>query len=128
VIISVKSVATVDLTPSGTLTVDKDDLLAFTFTSLGANTSGSWALYYDGTKAGLKNQNVDATWVDPINADVYLSVDKNFNLDGVKGDPGTVFICDPDTPAPITACNYSIYWDAGAAGIPKNIEGIDIQR
>ncbi|HEY1408984.1 MAG TPA: hypothetical protein VF434_08585, partial [Promineifilum sp.] len=127
-ILRVKTNATVDLWPSGTLTVGKADLLAFTFSTGGADTSGTWALYLDADDTGITKQNVDAAWVDPENGDVYLSVDKNFKFGGIEGKPGTVFVCDPATSAPIGSCAYSVYWDATAAGIVKNIEGIDIQR
>ena len=40
-----------------------EDILAFTPTALGTNTSGSWALYFDGSDVGLadtNNEDIDA--------------------------------------------------------------------
>ena len=58
------------------LTTGKDeDVLAFTPTSTGSVTSGTWAIYFDGSDVGLadtNNEDVDA--LDVIsNGNVYLS-------------------------------------------------------
>jgi hypothetical protein len=41
------------------LTGHKDDLIAFTATTLGSNPSGSWAFVFDGSANGLDDVNDD---------------------------------------------------------------------
>ncbi len=106
-----------------------EDLLRFTFGTTGASTSGAWAMQFDGSDVALAREDIDGLWVDAGNGDLYLSVLDPFNLGGgIIGNGGTVFVCDPGTLGPTTTCAYRIYWDAVAAGIPKNIDGLYIQR
>jgi len=65
-----------------------EDLLAFTPSSLGPTTSGTFALYFDGSDVGLTSsgENVDAAAVDAAGR-IYLSTTGNFSVTGVSG-PG----------------------------------------
>ena len=115
--------------PSGNLKARNSDLLAFTFGTTGSSTSGTWSLYFEGADVGLKKENVDALWIDPLNGDIYLSVTNAYNLgNGVSGDESAIFICDPGSLGATTTCAYRAYWDAAAAGLDANIRGIYIQR
>ena len=78
---------------------------------------------------GLTREDVDGLWVDAASGDLYLSVLDAFTVgNGVSGNGGTIFVCDPGTLGATTTCAYSLYWSAAAAGIPKNIDGLFIQR
>ena len=115
--------------PSGNLKARNSDLLAFTFGTTGSSTSGTWSLYFEGADVGLKKENIDALWIDPLNGDIYLSVTNAYNLgNGVSGDESAIFICDPGSLGATTTCTYRAYWDAAAAGLDANIRGIYIQR
>jgi hypothetical protein len=128
-LVSTKGKATVT-GPNGTaLRAADEDLIKFTFGTSGATTSGTWAAYFDGSDVNLTKENVDALWVDAANGNLYLSVANAFNLGtGLTGGGGTIFVCDPGTLGATTTCMYSIYWDAAAAGLNKNVDGVYIQR
>ncbi len=105
------------------------DLLAFTFNTIGSSTSGTWELYFEGADVGLKNENIDGVWVDPQNGDLYLSVVNNFNVGGgVSGTGGTIFICTPGSLGADTTCAYRNYWSAKDAGVKQLMDGLYIQR
>ena len=128
-ILSVKGRATVGIRPSGIIRARNSDLLSFAFNTTGNSTSGTWAFHFDGVDVGLKNENIDGLWIDPINNDHYLSVTNAFSLDGgVSGGGGTIFVCTPLSLGNTTNCSYRLYWDAAAAGLTQYIDGIHIQR
>lgn len=126
-IISTKGAATVKV--SGVdVKARNQDLLAFTFNTIGDSTSGTWQFYFDGSDVGLGKENIDALWVDPLNGDLYLSVMDKFTAGGVSGSSGTVFICSPVSLGDTTSCTYSAYWDAASHGIKQNVNGLHIRR
>jgi len=91
-----------------------EDILAFTPTSLGTNTSGTWSLYFDGSDVGLTdaNEDIDALDVGP-DGKIYLSTLGLFSVTGVSGDDEDVFVCTPTSLGSTTACTYSpiLYFD-----------------
>jgi hypothetical protein len=107
-----------------------EDVLAFTPTSLGNNTSGTWSLYFDGSDVGLaetSGEDVDA--LDVVNGKVYLSTVNNFSVNGVTGADEDVFVCAPTSLGAVTACNYSpmLYFYGSAWGLSANdVDGISI--
>jgi Zn-dependent metalloprotease len=107
------------------LTTGKDeDVLAFTQTSLGDVTSGTWSLYFDGSDVGLadtNNEDVDA--LDVIaNGNIYLSTLGDFAVNGLSGFDEDVFVCTPTSIGDVTACNYSptLYFDGSTWGLSAN--------
>jgi hypothetical protein len=101
-----------------------EDILAFTPTDLGNTTSGTWAMYFDGSDVGLadtNNEDIDALDVDP-NGAIYLSTLGDFSVTGVSGSDEDVFICSPTSLGSVTACNYSstLYFDGSAWGQTNN--------
>ena len=77
---------------------DDVDLLAFTPTALGATTSGTWALYFDGSDVELTplgNEDVNALWIDPATDKLYLSTLGTFTVTGASGGGDDVFACTP---------------------------------
>ena len=107
-----------------------EDVLAFTPTSLGNNTSGTWSMYFDGSDVGLaetSGEDVDALNV--VNGKVYLSTVNNFSVNGVTGADEDVFVCAPTSLGNVTACNYSstLYFDGSAWSLSANdVDGISI--
>jgi hypothetical protein len=102
---------------SGASGVD-EDLLAFTPTALGATTSGTWALYFDGSDVGLSstsNEDVNGVWVDAAGK-IYLTTLGNFGVTGVSGDGSDIFACTPGSLGNTTTCTWAMYWDGSANG------------
>ena len=65
---------------------DDEDLLVFTATQLGQTTSGTWAMYFDGSDVGLStstNEDVNGVWIDPGNGQIYLTTVGAFAVTGV---------------------------------------------
>ena len=99
-----------------------EDLLAFTPTSLGATTAGTWQMAFDGsTLAGMAVEDVTSAWYDGATMTLYLSVMNNFNVKGVAGTNRTVLAVAPGGAV-------SVYWNAAGAGYPALIDGLHIQR
>ncbi|HET9911888.1 MAG TPA: hypothetical protein VFQ13_08360 [Anaerolineales bacterium] len=111
-----------------------EDVLSFTPTSLGSVTSGTWAVYFDGSDVVLADtdgEDVDALDV-TSNGNLYLSTLGNFvvNSDptgwfdesGVSGINEDVFVCAPTSTGSVTACTYSnaLYFDGSAWGLVAN--------
>jgi hypothetical protein len=101
-----------------------EDILAFTPTTLGDVTSGTWSMYFDGSDVGLaesSNEDVDALDVDP-NGAIYLSTLGDFSVTGIAGFDEDVFICSPTSLGDVTACNYSplLYFDGSTWGQSAN--------
>jgi len=100
-----------------------EDVLAFTPTSLGDVTSGSWAMYFDGSDVGLADasgEDVDA--LDVVGGNIYLSTLDNFAVTGVSGADEDVFVCVAISVGDVTACNYSstLYFDGSTWGLASN--------
>ena len=101
-----------------------EDVLAFTPTTLGANTTGSWAIYFDGSDVGLadsNNEDIDALDV-TSNGNIYLSTLGDFVVNGLAGADEDVFVCVPSSTGLSTACNYSqtLYFDGSTWGLSGN--------
>ena len=101
-----------------------EDILAFTMGSLGSNTSGSWALYFDGSDVGLSNassEDIDALDV-TSDGNIYLSTVGDFAVTGVSGFDEDVFVCAPISLGSATACNYSptLSFDGSTWGLAAN--------
>ncbi len=108
-----------------------EDILMFTPTTLGDVTSGTWAMYFDGSDVGLANsgnEDVDALDIDP-NGAIYLSTIGDFSVAGVVGFDEDVFVCEPTSLGSVTACNYSpaLYFDGSTWGQAANdVDAFDI--
>jgi hypothetical protein len=106
------------------VTGNDEDILAFTPATLGDATSGTWALYFDGSDVGLadsSSEDIDAIDVLP-NGDIYLSTLGDFAVNGVSGTNEDVFTCTPLSLGDVTACNFSpsLYFDGSAWGLDAN--------
>src|SRR5205823_6470468 len=102
------------LSTTGSVTVSgvsaaNADLLAFTPTSLGSTTAGTWALYFDGSDVGLtaSGENIDALYVQPsttpgANPTLYFSTSGTFAVSGLSGNSNDVFQFNPTSLGPTT--------------------------
>ncbi|UCE00845.1 MAG: SMP-30/gluconolactonase/LRE family protein [Chloroflexota bacterium] len=92
-----------------------EDLIVFQPTSLGSNTSGNWAMFFDGSDVGLStssSEDVEGTSI-TTNGDIFLNTRGLFSVDNVSGDNEDVFICIPVSLGDNTVCNFSptLYFD-----------------
>ena len=116
------------------LSGDDADLLAFTATQLGATTSGTWSLYFDGSDVELTplgNEDVHGAWIDPVTAKIYLTALGAFAVTGATGDGMDVFICTPGTLGATTTCTYGpgLYFDGSTRGLVKQVlDGLAIVK
>ena len=77
---------------------DDVDLLAFTPTALGATTTGTWSLYFDGSDVDLTplgKEDVNSMWIEPGTNKIYLNTLDAFAVTGASGGGDDVFICTP---------------------------------
>jgi hypothetical protein len=110
-----------------TIKAQDEDILVFTPASLGANTSGTWALYFDGTPIpGLKGEDINGFWQDPTTGDRYITILGAFNVGGVKGNGKDILKLTPDGGAP-GGWAVSLYWDGSTFGFPSNLDGLEMQ-
>lgn len=109
-----------------------EDLLAFSATSLGSTTSGTWAMYFDGSDVGLgssSSEDTAGTWVDAATGDIYLTTRGSFTVTGASGTSTDIFTCAPGTLGTSTTCTFSLFWDGSANGFgSENTDGIHIQN
>ena len=95
-----------------------EDLLAFAPALLGATTSGTWSLYFDGSDVGLSNtsnEDINGVWIDNLGK-IYLTTLGNFSVTGASGDGSDIFVCTPGSLGSTTACTYGMYWDGSVNG------------
>jgi hypothetical protein len=111
-----------------------EDLVMFTPTSLGQNTSGTWAMYFDGSDVQLSqsaSEDVNALWIDAQNGDIYLSTLGSFSVTGASGGGADIFVCRPISLGNNTACTYGpgLYFSGATYGFTSGvIDGLMIVR
>jgi hypothetical protein len=123
------------ITTTGTVSVSgvsarDEDLLAFTPTSLGQTTVGTFALYFDGSDVGLGEspEDVDAVSVD-ASGRLFLSTADTFAVPGLSGADEDVFVFNPTELGSTTAGTYSpsLFFDGSSFGLAANdVFGIDV--
>lgn len=101
-----------------------EDLLAFDATSLGSNTSGSWAMYFDGSDVGLggnDSEDTFGTWIDASTNEIYLSTRGSFSVSGASGTAADIIVCAPNSLGTTTACTFSLFWNGSANGFGSEV-------
>ena len=106
-----------------------EDLIAFTPTTLGESTSGTFELYMDSSDVGLGNtssEDINATWIDE-NGDIYLSTDGAFNVLGVSGDNSDIFSFSPSSLGSNTNGTFNSFWDGSQNGFGgEKVDGLSL--
>jgi hypothetical protein len=105
-----------------------EDLIAFQADSLnswGANTAGTWTMYFDGSDVGLTDstEDVRGTWID-ASGKIYMSTEGAFNVTGATGDGSDIFTFTPTSTGSNTSGTFAPYWDGSKAGLTVAIDGI----
>lgn len=108
------------------LTGKDEDIFAFMPTTLGDTTSGTWAMYFDGSLSGigLGDTGEDVDMLDVAsNGDIYLSAESTFAVPGISGEDEDIFVCTPTyTGGAVSSCTYlsSLFFDGSAWGLDTN--------
>jgi hypothetical protein len=100
-----------------------EDLIVFTPATLGATTSGTWAVYFDGSDVGLSstsNEDVNGVWVD-ASGKIYLTTLGSFGVTGVSGDGSDIITCTPGSLGSTTTCTWAMYWDGSVQGFAGEV-------
>ncbi len=113
-----EDVDSLELLPDGTLLLSTtgsfrtngisgrdEDILAFTPSSLGYNTLGSWALYFDGSDVALSGNSEDVDGLAVSGGDIYLSTSGNFSTNDLSGADEDVFVCNTPGTGTNTSCS-----------------------
>ncbi|NEQ77547.1 MAG: hypothetical protein F6K23_33765 [Okeania sp. SIO2C9] len=107
--------------------VDDSDIVKFTPTSPGDNSSGSFELYFDGSDVGLTNSNedIDGLSVDPLTGDLLISTRGGVSVSGVSGKDEDILRFNSDTLGSNTSGTWSVEFDGSDVELTKNREDID---
>ncbi len=115
------------------LSVASEDLLVLENGVFGPDSSGDWALYFDGSDSGLGGDNVWGSSIDANTGDLYLTTRNGFSLDGVggnnlSGDGNDILQCQPLSLGAETDCSISIVLDGETQGVAANqsFDGIQV--
>jgi hypothetical protein len=127
-LISTAGVLKVPLPGGGALVSQDEDLTALTPTALGATTSGTWALYFNGTAVpGLGREDVAGAHVDEATGEIYLTLTDKFIVGGagpagVSGNGKDVLKLTP------AGGGYTVarFWRGPENGFAINIGGLEI--
>jgi len=97
-----------------------EDIIAFTPTSLGSNTEGTWARYFDGSDVGLSNEDVDGLALDAA-GNIYLSTVFTVLETALPYEDEDVFVCDAPTTGGNTTCtSFTPFFDGSLYGLSSN--------
>lgn len=98
---------------------DSSDLIVLDGATLGDPTSGTWALYFDGSDVELTDstENIVGSWIDGSNGDIYLTTSGAFSVTGASGDASDIFVCTPSSLGETTSCTYSLFWSGSSSGL-----------
>ena len=99
-------------------TVDDSDIIKFTATQLGANTSGSFELYFDGSDVGLTEPSDDIDALELMeNGQLLISTLGSPTITGISARDEDVLIFAPTSLGTTTAGSWDIYVDSGDIGL-----------
>ena len=99
-----------------------EDLLAFTPSSLGSTTSGTFARYMDGSDVGLatnSSEDVDAVSINESLGVISMSTRGNFTVTGLSGKDEDLFDFTPTTLGSSTSGSFSAFIIGSVIGIPS---------
>ncbi|MBK8901813.1 MAG: CSLREA domain-containing protein [Anaerolineaceae bacterium] len=106
----------------GSINAKSRDLVVFTPTSLGENTTGSWDLYFDGSDVGLlsaSGSSIEAAHQDEETGDLYLVT---------SGEGDQVMVCSPISLGQNTDCTFTVFWNGPDHGLyTEQIDAIAIR-
>ena len=97
-----------------------EDIIAFMPTSLGSNTEGTWARYFDGSAVGLAEEDIDGLALDTA-GNIYLSTLRNRMVTDWPYADEDVSVCDNPTTGDNTICtSLALFFDGSLYGLSSN--------
>ncbi len=107
-------------------TVDDSDIVEFTATSLGASTSGTFAIFFDGSDVGLTRSAEDIDALDLLpNGDLVISTRGSFGVPGLSGRDEDIARFTPSSTGALTAGTWNAHLDNSDVGLSSSSEDID---
>ncbi|MCI0630326.1 MAG: S8 family serine peptidase [Phycisphaerales bacterium] len=103
----------------GGISTDDSDILRFTPTSLGANTAGTWAMYFDGSDVGLtqSTEDIDGLSIAP-DGRLVISTTGSPSVTGLTGlADEDLIIFTATSLGSTTAGTWSLYFDGSDVGL-----------
>ncbi len=123
-LLSTKGSFSVKDSANNTITGQDEDILLFDPTTLGANTTGAFEMYLEGSDVpGLKKEDVSGIYYNPLNGDLHLSMPGTFNVGGVAGDANDIIILRPNGGGSFAVLPY---WNGADDGWPFAIRSMHI--
>ena len=111
------------------VTAEGEDILRFSPTTLGNETSGTWTEYVDGSDVSLSGSKENITALSTHSADdLLLSTNADFNVPNLSGANEDIFVFQPSTLGSDTAGSFdrSLFFDGDQFGLRSNaIAAID---
>lgn len=110
----------------GLSNVDDSDIVRFVPTALGANTAGSFSLYFDGSDVGLStsNEDIDALGVLP-DGRLVISTLGSVSATGASGNDEDLLVFNATSLGSATSGSFAMYVDGSDVGVSSNDENID---
>jgi hypothetical protein len=107
-------------------TVDDSDIVKFTATSLGPNTSGSFELYFDGSDVGLStsSEDIDALSILP-NHNLLISTTGSASVGNIRANDEDLLEFLPVITGSTTVGAWSFYFDGSDVGLSSSGEDLD---
>ncbi|MEZ4658896.1 MAG: hypothetical protein R2911_15115 [Caldilineaceae bacterium] len=113
------------VTISGIGTVDDSDILHFTPTALGANTAGSYELYFRGADVGLTTSGEDIVAIDfAPDGRLLISTLNSASVPGVTARDEDLLAFTPTALGSPTSGTWSLYFDGSTAELSDSTEEI----
>jgi hypothetical protein len=115
---------------TGATTVADHDLLRFVPAALGANTSGIWSMWFDGSDVELATPTEGIVGVSmPRAGTVYLSTKGVFSMGTIIGDGMDVLSCTTPVTGAATSCAATArFWDGSTKGLTGlQIDGMQLR-
>ena len=108
-------------------TVDDSDIVRFEPTSLGADTAGTFSLWFDGSDVGLTTNNEDLDAIDVVGGTLYVSTTGSASVPGIKGSSADADILafTWTSLGATTAGTWALYADMSDVGLSGGSENLD---
>ncbi len=109
----------------GVGSVQDEDIVTFD------SSTGTWALYFDGSDVGIATGDVDAIHI-RSNGTILMSLDRDLSVpditggpDGTNVDESDVILFTPSSTGADTAGSFSFYFDGSDMGLESKSEDVD---
>lgn len=117
----------------GGISSDDSDIMQFTPTSLGANTAGSWLLFFDGSDVGLTTNDEDIDSIGVSNdGRLLISTLGAFSVTGVSGEDEDILVFNATQFGSTTIGSFAMYFDGSDVGLStttsEDIDAADVRN